>query len=521
VKGTLFLTREDEDGRTVRWREDCRSIADIMLPELVHHLDRALPTRVFSIRDLHTHDVMLEISRDSESTYTISLDNQQFLRVFDDGILESWEHRDHGLAWREKVSGSGRDRCDIDCGVYWDAGQALLPTTADNIASMEVALTLTSQVGATLIPEDSRQLLSTGQPDEDNAVHVRIARRRQYFEDVMLPILDAEVLPYLKDSKLLPVRSDRIRDRAAMLRNWDRNAANVAKEILSWCGASFTYDPYIPVVSADRLIRDPRGGALHAAMLFVAVARTAALPARLVLGLHPDHGRWRSTVWVEVWAGDWVSVNPLDGSLLEDATHIKLLHAAEVEELQLQAAKLKKALRINVLSVTSLDTSEAGALRTGIVNGVYSNRKYRCAVTAPAGWLMEERMMGDETVLGIVPELAAETRFELQLFNNPYRHHTTDLFETRVRALTGVLNNVRIEQEGEMRFGERKVPFVLYTYSDTRPEADGRRIRTADCIIGIGDRGYVLRFTAPDEIFDSYADALKSILQSVQLFETD
>src|SRR5262249_56152929 len=63
-------------------------------------------------------------------------------------------------------------------------------------------------------------------------------------------------------------------------------------------------------------------------LLFTALARANGIPARLVQGLVAtgDEGGkalyWHE--WVEVWAGDWIAVDPTLGQSVADATHFAL-----------------------------------------------------------------------------------------------------------------------------------------------------------------------------------------------------
>ena len=69
-----------------------------------------------------------------------------------------------------------------------------------------------------------------------------------------------------------------------------------------------------------------------------------------------------------------------------------------------------------------------------------------------------------------------------------------------------------------MRLSGRRVPYVVYSYRGTGAAGVEGRIRTADAIFSIGNRGYIFRFTAPAEQFDDYQPALQEILQSLTLY---
>ena len=59
------------------------------------------------------------------------------------------------------------------------------------------------------------------------------------------------------------------------------------------------------------------------ATLYVALARSAGLPARTVAGLIYLNGRFYYHAWPEVYLGDWVAVDPTFDQYPADATHLR------------------------------------------------------------------------------------------------------------------------------------------------------------------------------------------------------
>jgi len=80
---------------------------------------------------------------------------------------------------------------------------------------------------------------------------------------------------------------------------------------------------------ASRVLAQGRGDCTEHALLFVALARAAGLPARQVHGLvHADTGPGAALYWhewAEVWVdGAWRAVDPTFGQMPADATHLRL-----------------------------------------------------------------------------------------------------------------------------------------------------------------------------------------------------
>jgi hypothetical protein len=70
------------------------------------------------------------------------------------------------------------------------------------------------------------------------------------------------------------------------------------------------------------------------ANLFVAMARSVGIPARVAAGIvySTEHQGFLYHAWAEVYAGSWISMDPTLGQNLADATHVKLA-GGEMEEL--------------------------------------------------------------------------------------------------------------------------------------------------------------------------------------------
>jgi Transglutaminase-like superfamily len=81
-------------------------------------------------------------------------------------------------------------------------------------------------------------------------------------------------------------------------------------------------------------LRSKKGNCLSRARLYVALARTAGIPARLVSGLVYVPGKgFLYHSWAEAQAGGWLPVDPCRGQVPADVTHIKLAEGDSPEEM--------------------------------------------------------------------------------------------------------------------------------------------------------------------------------------------
>src|SRR5205809_488384 len=77
------------------------------------------------------------------------------------------------------------------------------------------------------------------------------------------------------------------------------------------------------VPSAVRVLETRVGDRNEHAVLFVALARAAGLPARTAAGLVPVDGRFYYHAWAEVYLGDWVAVDPMLDEFPAGAAHLR------------------------------------------------------------------------------------------------------------------------------------------------------------------------------------------------------
>ena len=82
---------------------------------------------------------------------------------------------------------------------------------------------------------------------------------------------------------------------------------------------------YSPAVStAPDVLKTKSGDCGEHAVLLVALARAAGLPAREVVGLvyGESLGAFAYHAWAEVWLGRWVALDPTFGQFPADPTHL-------------------------------------------------------------------------------------------------------------------------------------------------------------------------------------------------------
>ncbi|MGH3630720.1 MAG: transglutaminase-like domain-containing protein, partial [Sciscionella sp.] len=100
----------------------------------------------------------------------------------------------------------------------------------------------------------------------------------------------------------------------------------VAQRLTRWVFAHTTRAVVTDVPNATRTLRTSRGDCNELAVLYVAMARAAGLPARTAAGLVYAGDRFYFHAWAEVYLNGWVPVDPTLGQFPADAAHLRLSH---------------------------------------------------------------------------------------------------------------------------------------------------------------------------------------------------
>ncbi|HOO76846.1 MAG TPA: transglutaminase domain-containing protein [bacterium] len=103
------------------------------------------------------------------------------------------------------------------------------------------------------------------------------------------------------------------------------DALAAAGDICLWVHRSLKKNFMVALPDAVSVLKAGEGDCKAHATLFIALARAAGIPARMVTGLVClSDGRFYYHQWAEVWAGDWYSLDPVLGQIGVDPGHIAL-----------------------------------------------------------------------------------------------------------------------------------------------------------------------------------------------------
>jgi transglutaminase-like putative cysteine protease len=131
--------------------------------------------------------------------------------------------------------------------------------------------------------------------------------------------------PTLKAEPFLEVDHREIVALAERLVDKYREPRLIVQQIHRWVYDSLKKQATVGVPSALHVLHTRAGDSNEHTQLFVALARAAGIPTRIVVGLLYVDRKFYYHAWPEVMLRDWVPVDPTFGQFPADAAHIRFL----------------------------------------------------------------------------------------------------------------------------------------------------------------------------------------------------
>ncbi|HXF40123.1 MAG TPA: transglutaminase domain-containing protein [Blastocatellia bacterium] len=186
-----------------------------------------------------------------------------------------------------------------------------------------LAIKITSKAPGALqrIRQDVTSGTQTAEERPDGSIVLTVKPRRATLASkVELPVTKPELAEFLKPAGL---REDpTVTAQAQEIAGKDRDAWSVAGKLGDWTFKNLKWKR-VDGASAGSTLATREADCLEFSQLFVAMARTVGLPARIVSGLAHTGSSFGGHAWVEVWAGEWVELDPTWGTNFVDATHVR------------------------------------------------------------------------------------------------------------------------------------------------------------------------------------------------------
>ena len=158
--------------------------------------------------------------------------------------------------------------------------------------------------------------------NDSSIVVTTAARRIPENATVQLPVSGAEFAQYLAATPQINAKAPQIIALGKQIAGEDRDGRSIASKIGEWTHQNLKWKK----VQSDTVetLASREADCLEHSELYVALARSLGLPARVVSGAALSGGSFGAHAWVEVYLGKWVEIDPTWGLMDHvDATHLR------------------------------------------------------------------------------------------------------------------------------------------------------------------------------------------------------
>lgn len=172
------------------------------------------------------------------------------------------------------------------------------------------------------------------------------ARRTPPEQKVTLPVTDPQLAQFVNPSKEITSTEESVVKQAREIAGDDKDAWSVARKLADWTHTNLQWR-FVAVADAKATLASREADCSEFSQLFVSMARSLGLPARMVTGMAYSGRSFGGHAWVEVWIGRWVELDPTWGTDFVDATHIRsasgaLISSASLNLLDVEVLEAKR-----------------------------------------------------------------------------------------------------------------------------------------------------------------------------------
>ncbi|MFN7946955.1 MAG: transglutaminase domain-containing protein [Blastocatellia bacterium] len=179
-----------------------------------------------------------------------------------------------------------------------------------------------------------------GSEAENSLAFTTTARRIPDQLTIRLPVTEPEFQLYLKSTARINTAAPEIIRLAHEIAGDDRDGRSVARKLGEWTHNNLKWKKVES--STVETLASREADCLEHAELYVALARSLGLPARVVTGAAYGDGSFGAHAWVEIYLGQWVEVDPTWGLMdYVDATHLRFADDAFVSYAMLNQLELE------------------------------------------------------------------------------------------------------------------------------------------------------------------------------------
>jgi len=149
---------------------------------------------------------------------------------------------------------------------------------------------------------------------------------------------------YTQDTPFVQSKDMQIITLSRKIIGTEKDPLKASRRIYNWVYANVEKTPMLTIPIATEVLKTKKGDCNEHTTLFTALARASGIPARMALGLVYKEGKFYYHAWPEIFAGDWVAVDPTLGQFPADAAHLRLI-TGDIDQ-QVRLAKVIGKIKI-------------------------------------------------------------------------------------------------------------------------------------------------------------------------------
>ncbi|MFB3897060.1 MAG: transglutaminase family protein [bacterium] len=228
------------------------------------------------------------------------------------------------------------------------------------VTKMRVNIISTEGDPKTIIPEDSRQQWEVSH-DTVSSSRILVITANQIDEatspTLPLKYKDESITRYLSSSPYIQSDDTAIIAVAKQVVGNEKNAAKAAIALCHWVNGYVENKGFdTGFASAKETLQSKRGDCTEHSVLLAALTRSIGIPTKIATGITYADDAFYYHMWVEVYLGKWMPLDPTMDEIRVNATHIKLAETETREdELSDYALKLLRSLKKFQLQIIDYD----------------------------------------------------------------------------------------------------------------------------------------------------------------------
>jgi len=142
-----------------------------------------------------------------------------------------------------------------------------------------------------------------------------------------------ELSKYLTSTLLTRLDDPEIKKTAEKVTHQAPDVWTAAKRLRRWVSEEVRGGMGMGFASASQVLKEREGDCSEQSVLLTALARSAGIPARCVMGLVYQDGAFYRHMWTEVWVGRWQPLDPAQATDHLSAAWIRLaIHSLQLTD---------------------------------------------------------------------------------------------------------------------------------------------------------------------------------------------